>query len=170
MIFRKLKKFLLVLVMLSCFNNNFAQANGVYKIDLKKTQVHSWKKKQGVDNLSFVYANASEWKSIKDFYFTISRNLCYPALGGISDITKLKDILKNLKWAKHTEKIIILVLNFSKFKQEHSSEAEELLELFEKDILPFWEGKDEKNSVITKDIKLPEPLKRKPKEFNFYYT
>ena len=170
MIFRELKNFLLIFAIFSCCNISFVQANDVYKIDLKKTQVHSWKKKQGVDNLGFVYANASEWKSVKDFYFTISRNLCYPALGEISNTTELKNILKNLRWAKHIEKIIILVLNFSKFKQDHNGEAEELLQLFEKDILPFWEGTDEKNSVITEDAKLSEQLKRNPKEFNFYYT
>ncbi len=160
-----------MLILNFCFSNlTTVSANKISQVNVQRTKVCSWKKSQNINesNTYFMYTNASKWKSVEDFYCVLGHRFMSPFPKALS-ISDLKSMMKDLRWFPFSKKVVIFVYDLSKYKEKHK-EAEEILELFEKDILPFWEGKDEKNSVITEDAKLLKCLRRQPQEIDFYYT
>ena len=166
--FKFVKKFIFTTfcVLFMGFLTNVSAQNKLIEIDKKEItsiKVNSDQNKM----LLCIELDAGDWKSDEDFFKNIGKKMNFPKSHWNQEswcLDEFEDLMTNLMWTGDSS-IVIIIKNLSMFNQkDREVEKNVLIECFQDNILPFWEGKPGTGSVV--DC-LPC---MKPKQFNVYYT
>ena len=157
-----------------------ATAKQIKANKFEKTEIGNslfkWEKTHRINEaIYFIYSDASEWKSMQDFYnevefkFQVPHSIYnndpdYDHVLHIENVDCANDVLRDLRWIKKNS-IVWLIKDLITFP-----DFDKLADLFSSFVLPFWEGNDSLNSVVNVDSVLPPNLRRKPRHFNVYYS